>query len=150
MINMCQGHSSCELNADANFFNRPCPADHNAYLKVTYTCDPLISLLTTLSFQESCPVLPQLAIGCNWCRSTVIASIYDGIQGDISYAAAPSRPSRPAAAAPAPAPAPAAGQEEECNSTEVSVPMTTSQRHVIGFITEWITTYRYVSGMTDR
>ncbi|XP_043238220.1 protein eva-1 homolog C-like isoform X6 [Amphibalanus amphitrite] len=40
MINMCQGHSSCELNADANFFNRPCPADHNAYLKVTYTCVP--------------------------------------------------------------------------------------------------------------
>ncbi|XP_037082758.1 protein eva-1 homolog C-like isoform X2 [Pollicipes pollicipes] len=40
MINQCQGRESCELNADPAFFNRPCPADHNTYLKVTYTCVP--------------------------------------------------------------------------------------------------------------
>ncbi|XP_043242167.1 protein eva-1 homolog C-like isoform X2 [Amphibalanus amphitrite] len=164
MINMCQGHSSCELNADANFFNRPCPADHNAYLKVTYTCVPKTILREKYDQEEmarrrnatEAPSVKRKVLPPDQDASSpspsgkMIASIYDGIQGDISYAAAPSRPSRPAAAAPAPAPAPAAGQEEECNSTEVSVPMTTSQRHVIGFITEWITTYRYVSDNKEK
>ncbi|XP_037082151.1 L-rhamnose-binding lectin CSL3-like [Pollicipes pollicipes] len=156
MINQCQGRESCELNADPAFFNRPCPADHNTYLKVTYTCVPKKILREQYDQEdeearqnatEVPPAdrhLPSGKDAPSTPRSGKTgrgrgAPHYDGVQGDTS-----SRPARPAASPPPPLPPPLA--EEDCNDTE---PMTAGQRHVIGFITEWITAYRFVSGLSE-
>ena len=93
-------------------------------------------------------ICPHL-VSSHGCHFAAAASHYDGIQGDVSYTAPSGRPPPPPNAAPAPAPAPAAGPEDPCGACDTPVPMTTSQRHVIGFITEWITAYRYVSGTGD-
>jgi len=146
MIDLCQGRLSCELHADPDLFDRPCPADHNAYLRVTYTCVPKKILLNAFIDDDSesrsnvtKPAPDQrLPPATDPAPSTprsgkTSTPRYDGVQGDVSYRLPPSLPPPP--------------RGDAWDDTQ---PMTASQRHVIGFITEWITAYRFVSDNKEK